>query len=178
MNAHAAQLNGLNHGTRPQGKGHIWPAIIIALLCMNATIVAITVYFAVSDQSSATEPDYYAKALNFNDVILQRGANARLGWTATSELRPSEDGRTVELVVRLSDADSNPVSGVSLRAVAFASIRSSQRQSITLSPGVAGEYSAPIHIDRAGVWCLSLTATRSADVFTCKSEFIVPDSPR
>ena len=160
--------------------GRIWPAIIVSLLSMNACIVAITVYFATSDKSVATEPDYYAKAVDFGNAIEQRTANARLGWSAHPTLRASHDGRTMELAIALADREGSPIADAAVSAVVFASARAGQRQSLALSATdpASGVYLAPLSIDRSGVWNIRINAARGRETFTRETDLLVPELPR
>lgn len=163
--------------TKGSRSNTLWPLAIVSLLGLNATIVGVTVYFAVSDKSVATEPNYYAKALNYNEAIQQRATNERLGWRAEPTLGPSSDGRSVQLAVKLLDRDGKPIPGASVRAVAFASARSGTRESILLSAQPGGDYAGPININRSGLWYITTTATLDAQTFTSQAQLIVPNLP-
>lgn len=157
-----------------QGSGRIWPVLIVALLCMNALIVAITVYFATSDPSAASEPDYYASALKYDEVIAQRGVNARLGWQAQTSFEPAADGGATSLVVRLVDAKGNAIDGVTLLAQVFSNVRSGQRQAVKLEGGEGGRYAGSVRLNRTGRWNVRIRAERGPDVWTGDSEILVP----
>jgi nitrogen fixation protein FixH len=158
------------------GAGRMWPAMIVGLISLNASIVAVTVFFAFSDKSVATEPDYYTKALNYNDTILQRATNQRLAWRLTPSLRPASDGRSIELAASLADRDGAPIAGARIETIAFASVRSGARQQLQLAASRApGEYTAPIRIDRPGQWYLRFTVVSGADTFTRETTLLVPD---
>jgi len=177
-----AQLSALD-AERPsraaprRGSGRIWPVIIISLMIMNAGIVATTVYLAVSDKSVATEPDYYAKAIDFGSTIRQREASNRLGWKTAPMLRAAIDGRSVELVISLFDREGRPINDAAVSAVAFANVRAGDRQTIALNSvdRATGAYSAPIRIDRPGVWNIRMTAVRGDDTFVHDTDLLVPD---
>jgi hypothetical protein len=170
-------LNGVAANPPAHGSGRIWPAIIISFLCLNAAIVAITVYFAISDKSVATEPDYYAKALDYNETLRQRETNERLGWHLSPALRPTPDGRSMELAITLTDRIGAPLTGAAFDVIAFAGLRSGQRQHLTPRPTntPAGEYTAPIRIDTPGEWCFRISATVGPDTFANEARLIVPN---
>lgn len=155
----------------------MWPGMIFGLIGLNVCIVAVTVFYATRDPSVATEPDYYAKAVNFDQTIQQRTTNARLGWGATPSLAADADKRAMNLSVVLTDRNENPINGAEVSAVVFASARSGHRQTLvlrTVDP-VAGRYAAPIAIDRAGVWEIRITAVHGGETFTRETDLLVPD---
>lgn len=156
-----------------KSRGLIWPAMIVGLLVMNATIVATTVYFAVTDRSAAIEPDYYARALRFDETIAQRATNAGLGWTAAPSLVAGPSGQGVQLAVDLADRDGAALAGARVRAELFSNLRASQRQCISLTPRGAGRYAAPVRIDRSGIWQVRLRVERG-ETFTHDAQLLVP----
>lgn len=153
----------------------LWPGMIFALIGLNVCIVGITVFAAAGDPSVATEPDYYAKAVNFNDMIRQRETNARLGWTAAPTIRPTPEGGA-ELVITVADGAGLPIDLADVTTTAFASSRSGSRQKLTLRAvaGTPGVYSAPIRIDRAGFWVLRMTVRGRGETFTRDSDVFLP----
>lgn len=159
-----------------RNSGRVWPMLIVGLILMNMGIVAITIYAATRDPSVATEPDYYAKALNFNETIRQREINAQLGWSADCSITATE--RNTELSVDLRDRAGRPITGATVSAVAFASARSGQRQTLTLasSRDTPGVYAAPIRIERAGLWIVRVSVRHADGVFTHDTELMIPVS--
>ncbi len=152
-----------------RGSGAIWPAAIIGLLGINAAIVGVTIFYATTDPSVAVEPNYYEKAVKWDDAAAQHASNARLGWNVqvgvTMEASGSASGRA-RLLVRVVDAQGAPVDGAQLSAVAFHNARSGNRQNILLEPVENGAYAGFMTMDRAGSWHWLITARKGADTFT------------
>ncbi|MBL8763319.1 MAG: FixH family protein [Phycisphaerae bacterium] len=161
-------------------SGRLWPVLILMLIGMNASIVGATVYFALSDGSVATEPEYYAKALRFEETIRQRERSAELGWIARPTVRWLDNGRAARLVVTLSDREGRAINGARVTAVAFANVRSGERQPLNLGPTDlgAGEYEAPIRIDRPGLWHIRIGAEHEGSSFVRETDLLVPDPAR
>ncbi len=180
-----------------RASGRPWIAMILGLLSLNATIVGTTVYLALSDSTSAIEPDYYARALHYDDVIQQRAASAKLGWKADASFRVAPGGRSMELAVTLKDREGRPVEHADVRAVAFASVRASERQSLALrelapgggsteaahaaaganQAGEPGVYAAPLRIGATGAWRITITAQRMSETFVSQTDLFVPADP-
>lgn len=167
----------LNGHARPSRVGRFWPVAIFALLGMNAAIVAVTIVFASSDPSVAVEPDYYNKALNFEQTIQQRDTNARLGWNASAQLLAPTADATPRLCVRLTDRAGAPIDGADVDAVAFAVLRSGQRQTLTLGRTEPGVYTAPIALATSGKWTVRVTARLNTDTFTAETTTFSPIAP-
>lgn len=155
-----------------------WPMMIFALIGLNMSIVAITIYAATSDPSVASEPDYYAKAVDFNQTIRQRETNARLGWSA----RPSihVDNQRSLLSVTAADADGLPIANAAVSVVCFPTLRSKDRQVLALTPIAdnTGVYSAPFRLDRPGLWNFRISVTREGSIFTYDTDLLIPGAAR
>lgn len=159
----------------PVRRSKIWPGMIFALIGLNMTIVGFTIYFATADRSVATEPDYYAKALNYDAEIKLREASRALGWTASAGLRPAADQRGMDLTIALADREGKPIEGAQVSAVVFANVRSGNRQTLTLSQdSSASVYAAPVRIDRSGVWHVRVSAVRGDQTFARETDLLVP----
>lgn len=154
--------------------GWIWPMFIVGLLSINATVVGVTVYCAMGDKSAAVEPDYYAKAVNFNQTLAQRETNTRLGWTADASLAPAADGGPARLCINLADASGAGLHDAVIDAELFSNLRASQRQQLKLSPTGEGRYAAPARIDRSGLWQVRVRVQRGDQTFTHDTQLLVP----
>ena len=174
--------------TRDRRAAWLWPSFIFALLGMNAAIVAVTVFFAATDQSVATEPDYYAKAMNFEHTARVRESSRALGWTAVPEFRADRAAGTMRLVITLADREGRPVLDADVRAEVFPSARSSQRQQLALvgsasSPTgtvdpAGAEYAAAVRVNRPGLWRIRIDATRRGDEFATECDLLIPGGDR
>lgn len=156
----------------PRLAGRYWPALVVGLLALNVGIVLLTIIVAARDPSVATEPDYYAKAMKYDDVIRQRTLNAKLGWSASCSLRTDHGA---SLVVALRDRDGEPLEGAMVTAVVFSGLRSDERQNLELGalPSHPGEYAAQVKIDRAGTWVVRVSAQHEGVTFTYDTELMI-----
>lgn len=148
-------------------SGAIWPAAIIGLLLLNITIVGITVYLATTDPSVAVEPDYYEKAVKWDQSAAQAQVNRKLGWTIRVTISKGPSPQT--LTVAVSDPAGNPVQDAQVEVVAFHNARSGDRQTIRPEVAGSGAYAAPISADLPGAWHFRVQVRRGSDTFT--SEF-------
>jgi nitrogen fixation protein FixH len=126
----------------------VWPAAILGLLGLNMAVCAVTIYNAVSDPSVATEPEYYTRAMNWDE---ERGA-----WPDASALglrtAVSVDVTGASLTVRLTDEAGKPVAVESGVGEAFHRARGRDRRELTFGPVEHGVAAAAVRVDRAGLW--------------------------
>ena len=109
----------------------LWPGIVCALIGLNMCIVAVTVVLAHSDRSLAVEPDYYQKALRWENTQRQREVNRSLGWEVRIE--HSGPGTTPSVSVIITDRDGRPVEGAGVGVTAFHNARPADRSERALS---------------------------------------------
>ncbi|MFN7020151.1 MAG: FixH family protein [Phycisphaerales bacterium] len=173
LNGKAPVRAGAAEMARKVRRGRLWLLLPAGLLALNVVIVGVTVTLAVGDKSVATEPDYYRKAVNFDDEARLREESRRLGWKA--EVTLGVEGGTQRLVVRLNDASGAPVEGAAVRVEAFAHVRSGDRQRLAMK-GVEGEpgaYAGAVGVDRGGLWRVNVSAERGEERFVHRTELLV-----
>lgn len=161
---------------RAHPRAWVWPAMVIGLILMNAGIAGTTLILAMSDRSAAVEPDYYARALKYEDVVRQRGDNVRLGWRVTVRATGPAPGVEPSVVVSLATRDGVPLDGATVKATAFASARAADRAALQFEPqpGQPGTYCAALKGARPGQWRVHVHVERGPDVFTHECDVDVP----
>ena len=145
--------------------GVFWPAVIAGALVLHVSAMMVMVWISTSNDSYAVEPDYYAKALAWDEKRAQDRANARLGWTLDFVVEPAGPGGDPILRATLVDADGAPVDGAAVSVEAFSNIRRDDVLIATLpASGVGYEAAMPMH--GSGRWEFRFSATRGSDLFT------------
>lgn len=164
----------------PRGRGLGWPIAMGLVLAITVGVNLLVYRLAAGDPSVAVEPDYYDKAVHWDDELAQRRHNAALGWRSTVTLSPTADGGG-ELRVRLTDSAGAPIHGAAVSAEAFPVARASQvaRLDLAAAPADAeGGYTAPLAIIRRGRWEVRLAVTHGGERFTATQQVELPQSDR
>ncbi len=152
---------------RPARRGARWPLMIVGLLGLNIVITAALILYANADSSYAVEPEFYQKALAWDQTQAQMGANERLAWVVAADAAPRQDAAGLRsLRVLLRDRNARPIAGASVRAEMFHQARSSQRVRAELKDAGDGSYLASLPLSRPGKWEVRITAGRAGDTFT------------
>jgi len=142
-----------------------WPAVIAGALTLHVLAMAAMVYVATSNDSYAVEPDYYAKALAWDERRAQERHNAELGWRLDFAVVPADPGADPVLRASLVDADGAPVTGARVAVEAFANIRRDDVLTATLAPSPDG-YEIAMPMRGNGRWEFRFEVTRNQEVFT------------
>lgn len=154
-------------------SGAIWPIGIVALLAMNMSIVGVTVFYATSDPSVAAEPNYYEKAVKWDQVASQARLNERLGWHIELAVERAAGGT---LIARIADASGRPLENAEVAVEAFHNARSGERRQLVLVERSAGTYACGLGADRPGRWRLRLAVHKEQQIFTSESDCEVSEA--
>jgi hypothetical protein len=122
---------------------------------------------AVRDPHFATEPDYYQKAVRWDQTQAQAALNLRLGYVITASPVVSFDAQgqaTLELT--LSNQRGQPVTGARLVGEAFANAYSGAIVDIVFEEGRAGHYLAKFTVRHAGQWVFKVVGNSDGERFT------------
>lgn len=144
-----------------------WPLAITAVLTVFVAVNVALFRVAGDDPSFAVEPDYYARAVNWDSTMAQARRNHTLGWRLAPSLGPVSNASAV-LRVSLTDSTGNPIEGATVRVAALFNARASAVIHSTLAHD-GGEYVARLPMRHAGLWELRFDVTRGGQHFTATS---------
>ena len=142
-----------------------WPAVIAGALALHVTAMMIMVALATSNDSYAVEPDYYQKALAWNDTQAQDRRHAELGWIFEFTVEPAAEGADPVLRATLTDASGSPIEGAQIEVEAFSHVRRDEVLESTLE-AAGSTYETTLPMRGNGLWEFRFTVTRDSDVFT------------
>ncbi len=136
--------------------GARWIGIIVGLLVGNAVAVAVLIGAAGSTRGRVL-PDYYQRAIGWDQTMAEAEASVRLGWTGAVAAR----GRVIELTVR--DPAGAPVAGAAVTVHGVPRGHTDRPTSATLVAAGPGVYRATLPGDRAGLHDLAILVERGPD---------------
>ncbi len=145
--------------------GTLWPFVIAGALGLHVVGSLVMVYFATSNDSYAVEPNYYEKALAWDDTRAQDRRNGELGWRLEFTVEPAAAGADPILRATLVDADGAPVSGAEVAVEAFSNVRRDDVLTADLATTESG-YATTMPMRRNGLWEFRFTVTRGEELFT------------
>ena len=149
----------LRHGT-------VWAFVPAGLITIMLGGLLTMATIAGRDPGFALEPDYYAKAVRWDEQQAQQATNLRLGWQLVPHVAPRDGERKTTVLVDLKDARGQAVSGATLKLEAFANARAGTRITRELRESGAGSYGTELPPARDGLWELRFSAVRGSERFT------------
>jgi hypothetical protein len=144
-----------------------WALLPIALLGTMISGLLFMLHVAVDDPHFALEPQYYEQALRWDQSRAQLATNERLAWQALWQVeRVAAQPGAVNLRLRLTANDGEPLRHAAARIVAFHNAFAADRRTAQLAEGADGSYLATLEGVRAGLWEVRLEVQRGPDDFT------------
>ncbi|HYQ42371.1 MAG TPA: FixH family protein [Polyangiaceae bacterium] len=144
-----------------------WALVPVALLLSSALGMGSMAIVAARDPHFATEPDYYQKAVRWDQIQTQAAANQRLGYVLELPAIVRFDARgqaTIELSLR--DRLGQPVTGAQLSANAFANAYSGKIARLGFEEQAPGRYRAELSVSHPGQWVFSIVGNSGGERFT------------
>jgi nitrogen fixation protein FixH len=151
-----------------------WPVLLAFVLLGQAGGVIAMVVISGRDASFAIEPDYYERALAWDETSRLKAASDALGWTAEPILRSTARDQTLEISLR--DSLHRPLDGAAVQVELYHHARAADRETVQLSPRGDGVYGASVAMPRAGLWELRIRADRGPDTLLTSQDLRVEGS--
>lgn len=146
-------------------RGWYWPWFVVAALGFTVGVNVVMMVAASSDANgSVVEPDYYRKAVAWDQAMARAAESAKLGWRTTVVLqRATAD--SARLVVEVTGADALPVRGARFSAELIHNADAARPVRAVLAESRDGRYEATVPVRRAGMWEVRLEARRDVERF-------------
>lgn len=139
-----------------------WIGIVVGLLVANA--IAVGVLIAKSgDPADRIVPDYYRRAVAWDDTVAALRASDELGWSAEAQLVALRPG-AARVEIALARDTGAPLTGASVEV----EVRHRSRATgttVTLTERSPGHYDADVALDSHGLHDLGVRARHGADHF-------------
>ncbi len=138
--------------------GKHWPWIIVGMLVVHASIMLGTIAYVSAKNDLYVEPDYYAKAVDWDNQRAMREMAENMGWVIevlVQDSQPDSDaGRTIQ--VSIHDRDGQPIDGALVEVESVHPAHANDRINLVLLGVGDGQYRKPIGMDVPGFWQVNL----------------------
>jgi len=170
------QANENNNDQKPgkSAKRFAMPAVVIGLLGGHMVFICVAITLATGDRSFAVVPDYYSKAVDYDQRKAELAASEALGWRVELQPGPTTDVKGERaLVVVLRDAEGMAVTDADVRVACYHFARASQPVSFELVELLPGQYSGTAKLGREGFWQFEVIADRGDQRFVSETKQFV-----
>lgn len=125
-----------------------WPGMVIVFILSNIAVCAVTITVSIRAGDRGVEPEYYQKAVQWDQAVAAKEASDKLGWRIEFGTAPMV-GQPVR--VRVVDIAGHEIEGATISLEAFHHAKASKRYRVTLTRD-AGADSRDFAPDRPGLW--------------------------
>lgn len=141
----------------------LYPGLAVGFLVSSFVSNMVVLAIATSSESSAVEPDYYQKAMAWDDELSQRARNRDMAW----QMKVATPQESADFfVVEVDDSQIAPLSDLQLSIEMFPVARSQKFFTVDLDEIAPGQYQGRWPSERQGIWELRARASRGAELFT------------
>ena len=155
-------------------KGFAWALAPVALLGTMFVGWGVMISLALDDPAFAIEPDYYDKAVHFDEHRAEARESRELGWSL--EVRPQLDAEGAQVLVTLRDREQHPIHSANVKATVFHNARSSQWRQIEFRDVGRGRYTQRLAPWRPGLWELRFEVQHGGQRFLQVSRLSLGDA--
>jgi nitrogen fixation protein FixH len=151
------QLSPAEQRAATRRAAWFWGSLVVGFLTLQVAIGVVAIVLATGDESVAIVPDYYEKALKWDEQMEAERASAQLGWShqlLVPSLADQRGRRTV--MVRLFDAEGNPLSAAEGNLRVYHHARATDVQELRLESLGGGNYRAAAAMGQPGLWQVEL----------------------
>lgn len=132
-----------------------WGSFVVGLLSLQVVLGVAAVMLATGDESVAVIPDYYDKALNWDEQMAQRQSSKALGWQV--EFVETDYGQLGSgLQINLKDAADTPIQIQSGTVHLYRHARASERMAAPIAKADDGIIEVASCFSHHGLWQVEL----------------------
>jgi hypothetical protein len=161
---------------KPQGffqLGRQWPWIIVGLLLIHASLIVGTIMVVSARNDLYVEPNYYAKAVDWDTQRATLEAADEMGWTIQLIVdQPTARADQLQtLRVAITDRENLPVTGALVEAECFHPAHANDRINTVLVRQDDGTYQAIVEMKEPGFWKINLSIRHRGIEAKVRKEF-------
>jgi len=142
-------------------SGRFWIFLVVFLLAGNTAALGILLVKS-GDPGPRVMPDYYRRAIEWDQTVAALEASDELGWSVDAALAATEPARA-RLEVTVKTGAGAPVTGASVEAEVRHNSRAVGSATLFLQEVSPGQYQAVAPVELAGLHVVDVRARSGAD---------------
>lgn len=149
-------------------RRYVMPAVVLGLLGGHMLFIVLVITLSTGDRSFAVVPDYYQKAVDYDERKALLAASAELGWSA--QLLPGSTADVMgqrEVVLQLRDVQGQPIQGLKVQATGYHLARAGDPVTVSFIEVLPGQYVGEARILKEGFWQFEIRADGADQPFIC-----------
>jgi hypothetical protein len=151
-----------------------WPLIVVGLLSCHVSAMVLAINIASVGDGNAILPNYYDKALRWDELREQAAASARLDWDYTLTPSVLVDGSgNRQLRGTLTDAEGAGLPGAEVRLRVWHYEANAPLHAEPVATDSEGTFTVSLPMPLAGAWSCETIISSGADVFVDSREVAI-----
>jgi nitrogen fixation protein FixH len=118
----------------------------------------VAVWYAVGDPALAVVPNYYDKAVRWDELRAVRERSAAMGWQVNLGWTPADPSGERQVTVQLLDANGKPVTVRDLSLECFHHARANEIQQVALTERSEGLFAGAAQLPQPGLYRMTMRA--------------------
>lgn len=156
---------------RPRHHTWKWPLIVVGLLVAHVTGMMTAVTIATRDKSFIVLPNYYQKALEWDQRKSALAAADKLGWERRITLGDFDASHQTRLIrIEMVDRNRQPLEGLSISITAAPEKHPDRFQTLQLTSQSPGSYVGHLKVTQTDVWSVDIDAKRGNEHYVSNAK--------
>lgn len=129
------------------------PGVVLGLLGGHMIFIVTAITLGTGDPSFAVVPEYYQKAVDYDEHKARLAESAALGWLVEIDAGDTLDpAGERDVHFRLRDRNGRAITGASVRVSAYHNARAAEPIDFACVEALPGQYVAKARLLREGFW--------------------------
>lgn len=151
------------------------PAVVLGLLGGHMVFIFTAIAIGTGDPSFAVVPDYYQKAVDYDEKKALLAQSEKLGWSVDVSASDSADATGQrELIVQIRDAQGKPVGDRVVSIEGYHRARAGEPVSMQCVEVLPGQYVGKARMSREGFWQFTIDARGDGARFVGEIQQFLP----
>jgi len=141
-----------------------WPLIVVGILGVHVTGMMTATLIATRDKSFIVLPNYYQKALEWDQRKSDLAAADKLGWNQRVTMSDFDAANQTQFIrIEMIDRNQQPIEGLSISITAAPETHPDRFQTFQLISESPGSYVGQLMVIRSGAWSIDIDAKRGKE---------------
>lgn len=150
-----------------------FPWLVVGLLCAHVAGMVVAVFVAMGDRTFVPLPDYYGRAIRWDQSQDAARQSDALGWSRKFSISPPDSTGKRTITVDVTDAARKAVSGLKAAATIYPELAQNHAEKVNFTDNGDGTYSAAYRPVSRGPIIVELEASRNLDRYVTRAQLFV-----
>jgi nitrogen fixation protein FixH len=163
-------MNAPAESTPRRRRFPVWGWIVVAMLLVHASAMVFAAVIATRDPNFAVLPDYYRRAVAWDETKEKLQHSADLGWSLNIQATDPDAAGTRTLRIDVHDRNGKPIEAQSISLNLYHDAHIRQAQALNLPSRAPGVFSAALPMPWSGHWTMEAVVIADGETFVSQQK--------